>query len=309
MADVFVSWAELQIAPASVVRSASASQTVDDFGQTATAVRITSAVVDVSFAQLQVPSTALSTLNVSASQQVGDFTQSATLSDSVGQINGGGVITEQLPHRSVGGTQSVGSFPQSANIGPDGAPGPALVVVAQAVGEFVQVATATVQVDTVATQRVDDFGQVATVIDPDRVVVVPDQATGGGYGHGYSRLKARKKGRTVYADTWNELAEALRRMDEADEPDEAPPRIKRARVLPAPPPDPLADMRAEMAKQRAELETQMAQLQMMALQGQQAVAQQYEARIAGAEQAARGAIAIAQRAKQDADALAALLTN
>lgn len=304
MADVFVSWAELRIAPATVIRSASASQTVSAFAQVATAQRIAAAQTEVGWVALQIPDTSLPTRNITAAQTVGAFTQSASLSDIVGQINGGGTITSELPHRSVSAAQSVGTFQQSAAGGGAGVLGPILASASQTVANFGQVAIADAQRTITAAQTVQPFGQSAYI--GDRPVTQP--AVAGGQGNEGRRYKTRVKGRTIYADSYDSLRRKVLALESQEPPPKRQPRIARASVVDKPV-DYVEAVRTEMQTQLAVLQRQMAELAQQRVQDAQVIAQNYEARIATAESGTRAALALAQKAQRDMQALAALLTE
>lgn len=305
MADVVISWAELRLPPASVIRNAAAAQSVGAFMQTASAVVITSAVTEISWASLRIPATAAATANLSAAQQVGAFTQSASMSDIIGQISGGGTISNEKPHRSIGATQSVGIFSQSAAIGAPGAPGPALAVANQQVGDFTQVALADAMRVMRAAQTIEAFSQSAYIGDRPQ----PEQpATGGGYGNSQPRkFKTRVGRRTIEGDTYDEM---WRKALIAKAQDDAPrqPRIARATVVDKPV-DPVETVRSEMQTQLAVLQRQMAELAQQRAKDAQVIAQTYESRLAIAESGTRAALALAQKAQNDMQALAALLTE
>ena len=306
MADVFVSWAELRIAPSTVIRSATASQTVGAFTQVATAQRIASSGVEVSYAALVLPGTASGTANITAAQTVGDFGQSASMSDIIGQITGGGTITEQLPHRSIGATQSVGTFQQSAAGGGAGVLGPILATASQQVAAFVQVARADAQRTISAAQQVGAFTQSAYIGDRPQPVV--DNTVTGGYGNEGRKYKTRVKGRTIYAESYDSLRRKVLALEAEEPPPKRQPRIARASVVDKPV-DAVETVRTEMQTQLATLQRQMAELAQQRVQDAQAIAQNYEARIATAESGTRAALALAQKAQRDMQALAALLTE
>lgn len=306
MADVYVSFVELRIAPATVVRSASASQSVSAFTQTATAQRVTSAITEISFVALQLPGTAAAALNISASQTVGAFGQAAAMSDLLAQINGGGAITDEKPHRSIGGTQSVGSFPQSAAGGGAGVLGPILATAVQTVDAFQQVARADAQRVITAAQTVDSFGQSAYIGDRPQPATqptsgAPSQSDG-------RRYKTRVKGRTIYADSYDSLRRKVLALDADAPPKQQAPKIARATVVEAKV-DPVAQVRTEMQTQMATLQRQMAELMQQRVQDAQRIAKAYEARIANAETGTKAALALAQKAQNDMHALSALLTE
>lgn len=156
---VEVSQLEVRVAPATLLKSLSASQTLSAFAQTATASPLSTGTTDISYLTLITPGTALSTLNLVGAQAVGAFTQVVSLFDVVGTIDGGGTISDGKPHRSMGGTQSVGTFQQSSAIGAEGTAGPALVQAAQQVASFAQAATAEAARTITITQPIGTFSQ------------------------------------------------------------------------------------------------------------------------------------------------------
>jgi hypothetical protein len=303
MADVYVSQAWLEVAPATVVRSGDAAQTVGDFAQTAAGQVIAAAQVEVSWVALALPG-GLATLNIEGAQQVGDFEQVAQMFDPVGTIDGGGTITEGYPHRSVVAAQTVGEFEQAASMSDAGV---TLAQAAQQIGDFTQSAVADSRANASAAQQVEPFTQYAMIGDPP---APPAPVTGGGgWGKG-GKYRTRVGSRVFEANTFADLRAkvlAYEAQQEADnERRNRPKRVARGEPVPI---DPAQAARAEMGAQMAAFQQQMLDMHAQAMQGQQALAKQYEDRLLSAETTVRSAMALAQKARADADALAALLTN
>lgn len=304
---ISISWAEWSIPGASVVRTVTASQTVPLPTQAVTVDTGAAKSVQVSWAVLNVPDTAAATLSITAAQTVPLPTQSAAMYDIVGQINGGGTITEGLPHRSLTVAQTVPLPALSAAMGAVGTLGPLLLTVTQTVPLPTQVAVGDAQKTLTANQVVPLPSLVARIVDPNRLPPpLPPVTPGTESGGRGNKYRTRRGGKTITADTWDELAAAVRALDEADAPAvDATPAVR----VEAMPLDPAEQTRREMAAQREQFYGLLQQMQALTEQDRATIVQQYESRIQNAETTVQAALALAQRAKDDADALAALLTS
>jgi hypothetical protein len=300
-----ISWTEVVVAPATVVRALSASQTMGDFGQTATAGGVASGTFDISHVSLAVPEGANATRDLEAAQTMGDFVQVASMFDPIGTIDGGGTITDGLPHKSLSATQTMDDFVQSAAIGEEGALGAVSLSAVQTMGDFGQAFAADAQRFLAALQTMGDFTQVAQIGDPP-VVVQPAPTIGTPGYEGPRRYKTKVKGKTITSDTYDGLRRAVLALDD-DEPVEMPPKV--ATKIRSVTVSPVEMLQAEIARMESQQQRQIAELQTQMMTATQQMAQSYENRVASAEQAAQSAFAMAQRARMDADALSALITN
>lgn len=161
--SVEVSWAEFRFPGGGTLSSLSAAQTVPAITQTATLDQASKS-LQVSWAQLNVPDTALATLGISATQTVPAFAQVATMYDVVGTITGGGTITEDLPHRSLTATQTVPPMTQAATLGD--APDIRTLSAAQLVPAITQSGAMDASRTLLAVQTVPDCVQSAFIGDP-----------------------------------------------------------------------------------------------------------------------------------------------
>lgn len=306
--SVDISWLEVQVAPATVVRSLSATQTMDGFTQTVTAEAVPSGTVDISWVSMVLPEGANATRNLEAIQTMGDFVQVASLFDPVGQINGGGTISNELPHKSLTAAQTMGDFIQSAAAGAEGTLGAVNLSAVQQMGDFVQAMVGDAQRTLSASQTMDPFTQVAQIGDPP-VTVVAEPVTGGYGPPSRSKYKTRVGSRVIEADSWSELRmKVLALEDEPESVVERKIKVTRIDTTVDPVDTARAEMRAAMKAQMAEMQAQMTQMLAMQQQGAQQLAQTYEQRLASAEQSATTAMMLAQRAQQENAALAALIT-
>lgn len=306
--------------PGAAIRDASAAQTVGAFTQTATLQVVGATQVDVSWVSLYAPEGANGTRNAEAAQTVGNFTTAASLTEIIGQINGGGTITEGYPHRSAAATQTVGVFQTAAAGGGEGVLAPNLVQANQTVGTFSTVADADVFVNASAAQTVGSFTQDFRNYDLTR-----PSRTGGG-GRRYSgtptirksgkRFIAEVEGVTVVADTLAELQRKVQQLianlpEKAPEPPPAAPRKSVVVEVQAPepaPPEPIPA--AEVERMVAEF---VAQQQALVDQYQREVEQLKLASLANTA-ALRSAMQaeVEQRVAQaasDLDAVVALLMD
>lgn len=311
----------LEIPEAVAFNGITATQTVAAPAQTATAVLAPAISMEVSQVTLEIPGTA-STLaievsqawmevpgdggqrNLTVAQTVAVPTQSASMFDIIGSIDGGGTITDSLPHRSMSVTQTVGAPAQSAAVG-DATLAPRLVTVTQTVAVPSVAAAADAQRRLSITQLVELPNPDARVRTRADVV---EPVTGGYAPLRASKYRTRIGKRVLEANTFEDLRQMV--LDAEAQARKVTDAVIVAAPAPAPappPPDPLADAKREMTDQVAAMQAQM----QAALAQQQASAQQLaaqmDARAAQAEQQARMAMEIAARAKDDADALVALL--
>jgi hypothetical protein len=303
-----ISWSEVVVNVASVVRTLDGTQTMAGFAQTATASSAAAGTHDIAWLSVGVPNAAAATRDLSATQTMGDFVQDASMFDIIGQINGGGTIGNELPHKSLTATQTMGDLGQSAAAGALGTLGQIQLSANQAMGDFVQGFSADASRTISVTQLMADFVQSARIGDPPSTNVVT-----GGYGQQRSnKYRTRVGNKTISAATYQDLRERVLALDAQEEMDIStkPARVTRVGVLPV---DPMEAVRAEM---RAATQAQIAEMQaqmMLAIQSTQQSAKQLEQvlseRVANAEQSATSAILIAQRAQRDNDALTALLSQ
>jgi len=307
--DVQVSSADVVVGVATTVRALSAAQTMGDFGQTANASGVAAGTIEISHASLAVPEGANATRDLEAAQTMDDFVQVASMFDPIGTIDGGGTITDGLPHKSLAATQTMADFVQSAAAGAEGTLGAVSLSANQVMGDFGQAFAADAQRFLSAIQTMGDFTQVAQIGDPP-VVVQPAQTIGTPGYERSRRYKTRVGSRVLEADTWQELRRLVLELE--DEPEakvERKIKISRIDTVADPVDTARAEMRAAMKAQLSDMQSQMAQMLALQQQGAQQLAQTYEQRLSSAEQAATTAMMLAQRAQQDSAALAALLTE
>ena len=301
--------------PGSVVRSGSATQNVGTFTSVATLQVVGATQVDVSWTSLYLPEGANATRNAEATQTVGNFTTAASMSDIIGQINGGGTITEGYPHRSASATQTVGSFDTAAAGGGEGVLAPDLVRANQNVGAFTTVAVADLYIDAAASQQVGSFTQDFRNYD-----TVATPRTRGGGGAAPVRRESRRKfvtevnGVTISAKS---LFELQRKVDlfMAQQPEQEAPQDAPEPAVEAPQSAPVVVAAVEPAK-APEPTVPAAELERLASEfvaQQQAMAAEIEAlRTQAAFMAANAQVAITQTqqaARDEVDAVAALLMD
>jgi hypothetical protein len=303
-----ISWAEVVVNVASVVRTLDGTQTMDGFAQTATASSVASGTHDISWVSVGVPNAAAATRDLSAAQTMGNFAQDASMFDIIGQISGGGTIGNELPHKSLTATQAMGDLGQSAAAGALGTLGQIQLSANQAMGDFTQGFSADASRTISVTQLMADFVQSARIGDPPSTNVVT-----GGYGQQRANKYRTKVGnRTISAATFQDLRERVLALDAQEEMDIStkPARVTRVGVVPV---DPMkavhAEMRAAMQTQMAEMQAQMTQALALSQQNAQQMAQVLSERATNAERSATSAILLAQRAQRDNDALTALLSQ
>lgn len=157
---VQVAWAEFQ-APQGA--SLSATQTVPSPAQVATVDRTVKS-VQVAWSEFRVWDVTASVLAISASQTVPEPTQVATMFDVVGTISGGGTITETLPWRVVSTSQLVPAMGQSARL--NDAPAVALLSANQSVPTITQSAAMDASRTIAAAQLVPEIVQSARLNEP-----------------------------------------------------------------------------------------------------------------------------------------------
>ena len=311
---VAVSWIELRLPTSSaVIRSMTASQTVGAFTQTAAATTSASGAVDVAWLELQLPEGATGTRNLSANQTVDSFGQSASMYDIIGQISGGGTISDELPHRSATAAQQVGSFQQSAYIGNDSLPAPNLMSAFQQVGSFTTAAAMDAQRTITASQTVESFGQSAYI--GDRPETEKRRGAGGG------RIRARTysaivAGRRITASSLKSLQRMIARFESAMQAQaeaeadiavmtpRAAPKVPTIVIedVPDAPVDELARVMAEAADANARMQTMYSQAMEAATERAIQQAQYMQARMTQI-------LSDASTVQQEADALWAMLLD
>jgi hypothetical protein len=256
--------------------------------------------VQVSQAFVGVPDTALAALSITVATTEALPTLSAAMYDIIGQISGGGTISDELPHRSVT-VATTETLPALSAAAGDATLSPRLITVATT-ETLPALAFAGDAQRTISAAQVEELpGLNVLVRGP---FVEPPATATPGYAPAYT---TRVKGRTLRGSTFQDLreqVEALERQAEKIAEKVKTPAIRIAKPTVV---DPAIAQREALNAQIADLQAQMvvmaAQFQASATASQQ----QMKEEVQRASMLAATALQMAQAAQADNEALTALM--
>jgi hypothetical protein len=256
--------------------------------------------VQVSQAYAGVPDTALAALSITVSTTETMPTLSASMYDIIGQISGGGTISDELPHRSIT-VATTETMPALSAAAGDGTLAPRLITVAQ-LESLPTLAAAGDAQRTISAAQIEEFPALnALVRGP---FVEPPATATPGYTPAFT---TRYKGKTLRGSTFQDLREKVAQLEEQAEKIAEKVKAPPVRIAKPAPVDPVIAQRDALNAQIAELQAQMvlmeAQFQASATQSRQ----QMQEEVQRVSIIAANALQLAQQAQQDNEALTALM--